>query len=94
MNRSQKLSVIFFFILLFILIVSSNIELRVCSTCGVQDHNVSVGGKTIEFLSSREYDEFNTHKKWKEVYGKPHKPHTWKLLEEKNRDIIKFIDSL
>jgi len=94
MNRKQKYRVIFFLSLLFILIVISKIELRVCSACGVQDSNVSIGGKTIEFLSHREYDEFGTHKKWKKIHGKPHNPHSWQLLEEKNRDIIKLIDSL
>ncbi len=94
MNRTQKKIIILILISLFILIAASKIEWRVCTTCGIQDYNVSIGGNTIEFLSQREYDEFGSHKKWKEIYGRPHKPHTWKLIEEKNRDIIKFIDSL
>ncbi len=94
MNRTQKKIIILFLILLFILIATSKIEWRVCTVCGIQDYNVSIGGKTIELLSQREYDEFDTHKKWKELYGRPHKPHTWHLIEEKNRDIIKLIDSL
>jgi len=94
MKRSHKRIVILFFVLLFILIVSSNIETRICSVCGVQDYNVSVAGKTIEFLSQREYDEFDTHKKYKTKFGKSHNPHQWILIEEKTQDIIKLIDSL
>lgn len=94
MNRKQKSITAFFLILLFILIVSSKIESRICTVCGVQDYNVSIGGKTIEFLSQREYDEFDTYKKWQEKFGKIHEPHRWLLLEEKTKDIIKVIDSL
>ena len=94
MNRKQKSITAFFLILLFVLIVSSKIESRICTVCGVQDYNVSIGGKTIEFLSQREYDEFDTYKKWQEKFGKKHKPHQWLLLEEKTKDIIKVIDSL
>ncbi len=94
MNRTQKRNVILFFFLLFLLIVSTKIETRVCQACGVQDYNVSIGGTTIEFLSQREYDEFGTYKKWKKKFGKEHQPHDWILLEEKTKDIIKVIDSL
>ena len=94
MKRSYKRIVILFFVLLFILIVSSKIETRICTVCGVQDYNVSIVGKTIEFLSQREYDEFGIHKKYKEKFGKNHQPHQWILIEEKNQDIIKLIDSL
>ena len=94
MNRKQKRIIAFFLILLFILIVASKIESRICTVCGVQDYNVSIGGKTIEFLSQREYDEFDTYKKWQEKFGKAHNPHQWLLLEEKTKDIIKVIDSL
>lgn len=94
MKRSHKRIVILFFILLFILIISSKIESRICSVCGVQDYNVSITGKTIEFLSQREYDEFDTHKKYKAKFGKNHHPHQWILIEEKTKDIIKLIDSL
>jgi len=94
MNRIQKRILIVLFILLFILIASSKIDTRVCTVCGVQDYNVSIAGKTIEFLSQREYDEFGTYKKWQEKFGKKHEPHQWLLLEEKTKDIIKVIDSL
>ena len=94
MSRTQKRIVILFFFLLFVLIALSKIETRVCTACGVQDYNVSIAGKTIEFLSQREYDEFGTYKKWQEKFGKKHTPHQWLLLEEKNKDIIKVIDSL
>ena len=94
MNRTQKLIVVIFFLLLFVLIASSKIDTRVCTVCGVQDYNVSIAGKTIEFLSQHEYDEFDTHKKWQEKFGKKHEPHQWLLLEEKTKDIIKVIDSL
>ena len=94
MKRSHKRLVILFFALLFILIVSSKIETSICSVCGVQDYNVSIAGKTIEFLSQREYDEFGTHKKYIAKFGKNHYPHEWILIEEKNQDIIKLIDSL
>ncbi len=94
MNRNQKRIIAFFFILLFVLIAASKIESRICTVCGVQDYNVSIGGKTIEFLSQREYDEFDTYKKWQEKFGKIHNPHQWLLLEEETKDIIKVIDSL
>ena len=94
MNRTQKGITIVFFILLFILIAMSKIETRICTTCGVQDYNVSIGGKTIEFLSQREYDEFGTYKKWQKKFNKKHKPHTWMLVDETTKDIIKVIDSL
>ena len=94
MNRTQKSIVLLLFILLFILIVISNIETRICTVCGVQDYNVSIGGKTIEFLSQREYDEFGTYKKWQETYNRKHQPHTWILVEDKTTDIIKVIDDL
>jgi hypothetical protein len=94
MNPKKKRIIAFSLILLFTLIVASNIESRICTVCGVQDYNVSIGGKTIEFLSQREYDEFNTYKKWQEKNGKTHEPHQWLLFEEKTRDIIKVIDSL
>jgi len=80
--------------IIFILILISKIETRICTVCGVQDYNVSIKGKTIETLSQREYDEFGTHKKYIKKFGVPHKPHKWLLIEEKNRDIIKVIDSL
>jgi len=94
MNRKQKRITIFFFVLLFILIASSKIESRVCSVCGVQDYNVSIAGKTIGFLSQREYDEYDTYKKWQEKFGKKHDPHQWILLEQKTTNIITVIDSL
>jgi len=94
MKRSHKRILILFFFLLFILIISSEIKSSICSVCGVQDYNVSIAGKTIEFLSQREYDEFGTHKKYKEKFGKNHQPHQWILIEEKTQDIIKLIDSL
>ena len=94
MTRKQKRITAFLLILLFILIATSEIESRICTVCGVQDYNVSIGGKTIEFLSQREYDEFGTYKKWQEKFGKIHTPHQWLLLEEKTKDIIKVIDSL
>lgn len=94
MKPIHKRIVIFFFVLLFILIVSSKIETRICTVCGVQDYNVSIAGNTIEFLSQREYDEYGTHKKFKEKYGENHQPHQWILIEEKTQDIIKLIDSL
>ena len=94
MKRSHKRIVILFFVLLFTLLVSSKIESSICSVCGVQDYNVSIAGKTIEFLSQREYDEFGTHKKYIAKFGKNHHPHHWILIEEKTQDIIKLIDSL
>ena len=94
MKPIHKRIVIFFFILLFTLIVFSKIETRICSVCGIQDYNVSIGGKTIEFLSQREYDEFGTHKKYKETFGAKHQPHQWILIEEKTQDVIQLIDSL
>ena len=94
MNIKHKSIIAFFLVLLFILIIASKIESRICQVCGVQDYNVSVSGKTIEFLSQREYDEFGTYKKWQEKFGKKHEPHQWFLIEEKTKDIIKIIDSL
>ncbi len=44
MNRNQKRIIAFFLILLFILIAASKIESRICTVCGVQDYNVSIGG--------------------------------------------------
>ena len=94
MNRKYKSITAFFLILLFVLIIASKVESRLCTVCGVQDYNVSISGKTIELLSQREYDEFGTYKKWQEKFGKTHQPHQWLLIEEKTKDIIKVIDSL
>tara|TARA_R110002073_G_scaffold72537_1_gene177681 strand:+ start:715796 stop:716080 length:285 start_codon:yes stop_codon:yes gene_type:complete len=94
MKQRYKLIIISTFVLLFILIVSSSTQTRICTVCGVQDYETSIAGKTIEFLSQREYDEFNIHKKWQEKFGKKHEPHQWLLIEEKTKDIIKLIDSL
>ena len=93
-TQHKRLITIFFLVLLFILIIASKIESRICTVCGAQDYNVSIGGKTIEFLSQRDYDEYSTYKKWQEKFGKKHDPHQWLLIEEKTKDIIKVIDSL
>jgi len=94
MNRTKKTIIFLIIFSLFILILVSKIETRICTVCGVQDYNVSIGGKTIELLSQREYDEFGTYKKWQEKFNRKHDPHKWMLIEEKTRDIIKVIDSL
>ena len=94
MKLYLKISIATLIAIIFVLIVMSKIETRICTVCGVQDYNVSINGKTIELLSQREYDEFDTHKKYIKKYGKPHLDHQWFLIIEKNRDIIKVIDSL
>ena len=94
MKKTYKIILFMLFLFLFILLTSSKTKWRVCQVCGVQEYETSILGKTYEFLSQREFDEFGTYKKWREKYGREHKPHNWKLIEQKNRDIIKLIDSL
>ena len=79
----------FLFVMLTIVILATETIWSVCSVCGMQQYERQFFGKTIEFLSQREFDEFGTHKMWVEKHGKPHQPHTWKVVIEPTVDLLK-----
>ena len=81
MKTNIKYTIILFFALLLVLILSSKTIWRVCSVCGVQDFERSLFGKNIELISTREVDEYGTYAKWKEDNGKICS-HQWVIVDE------------
>jgi len=79
----------FFFLLLLVTILATETTWRICEVCSVQEHEKTLFGKKIEFISLREYDEFGTYAKWQEENGnKPHEHHIWVEIKEFPKDLL------
>ncbi len=89
MKLNYRHSIFLFFVILTIAILATETIWSVCTVCGMQQYERQFFGKTIEFLSQREFDEFGTHKKWMEQHGEAHRPHNWKVVIEPTIDLLK-----
>jgi len=89
MKLNHRHYIILFFLILTLVILATETIWSVCQVCGMQQYERQFLGKTIEFLSQREFDEFGTHKQWMEQHGRPHQPHEWKVVIEPTIDLLK-----
>jgi len=90
---NTKRLIILFFGLLLVLILSSKTVHKVCTICGVQDFERSLFGKTVEWISNHEVDDYGTYAKWQEEHDTVC-VHKWKVLNEFSEELLKQIDSL
>lgn len=90
MRLTYKHYIIVFFAVLTTVILATETIWRVCTVCGMQQYERQFFGKTIEFLSQKEFDEFGTHKKWMEKHGKAHQPHEWQIVVEPTIDLLDY----
>ncbi|RPD99945.1 hypothetical protein EGM88_01375 [Aureibaculum marinum] len=93
MNTKLKYIVILFFFLLLSLIITTETIWRVCSVCGVQDFERYLFGKKVEWLSTREVDEFGSYAQWKEKH-KTICTHQWILIDEFSSEVQEHLNKL